>query len=89
MLQLTQTFKNSNQKGNSTEKQNGYWDGLFLKILDNLQVKFKTVHIRIESPFDNNHTSLGVSLEEMFLVNTNEFWQEKFIDRKIQIFLNY
>ena len=90
MLQLTQTFieetkklENSNQKGNSTEKQNGYWDGLFLKILDNLQVKFKNVHIRREAPFDNNHTSLGVSLEEMFVVNTNEFWQEEFIDRNI------
>ena len=91
MFQLTQTFieeakklENSEQNNAaSKEKQNTFWDGLVVKILDNLQVKFKNVHLRIESPFDNNHTSLGISLEEMFIVNTNEEWQEEFIDRNI------
>ena len=91
MLQLTQTFieetkklENGEQNNvSSKEKQNTFWDGILVKILDNLQVKFKNVHIRIEAPFDNNHTSLGISLEEMFVVNTNEEWQEEFIDRNI------
>ena len=96
MLQLTQTFieeskklENSNQNEISPkEKQNSFWDGLIIKILDNLQVKFKNVHIRIEAPFDNNHTSLGVSLEEMFVVNTNEQWEEEFIDRNVNKNIN-
>jgi hypothetical protein len=65
------------------EKQNTFWEGMVLKILDNLQVKFKNVHIRIEAPFDNNHTSFGMSLEEMFVVNTNDKWEEEFIDRNV------
>ena len=91
MLQLSQSFveetkkmENNDQKNMaSKEKQNTFWEGLTVKILDNLQVKFKNVHIRIEAPFDNNHTSIGVSLEEMFVVNTNEEWQEEFIDRNV------
>ena len=91
MLQLTQSFieetkklENSDQNEiSSTEKQNSFWDGLIIKILDNLQVRFKNVHIRIEAPFDNNHTSFGVSLKELFVVNTNEQWEEEFIDRNV------
>ena len=93
MLQLTQSFieetkklENSDQVSN--EKQNSFWDGIFVKVLDNLQVKFKNVHIRIEAPFDNNHTSLGISLEEMFVVNTNEEWEEEFIDRNVNKNIN-
>ena len=96
MLQLTQSFieeakklENADQQiDSSKEKQNSFWDGLFVKILDNLQVKFKNVHIRIEAPFNNNHTSLGISLKEMFVVNTNEEWQEEFIDRNINKNIN-
>ena len=96
MLQLTQSFieevkklENKEQKDiSSKEKQNSFWDGLIVKILDNLQVKFKNVHIRIEAPFDNNHTSLGISLEEMFVVNTNEEWEEEFIDRNVNKNIN-
>ena len=93
MLQLAQSFleetrkiemeKTGQQQNQIQEKQNTFWEGMVLKILDNLQVKFKNVHIRIEAPFDNNHTSLGVSLEEMFVVNTNENWEEEFIDRNV------
>ena len=88
MLQLTQSFiaesnKNEDGNNNNSQNQNNFWDGIFVKILDNLQVKFKNVHIRIEVPFNNNHTSLGISLQEMFVVNTNEEWKEEFIDRNV------
>ena len=96
MLQLTQSFieeakklENADQQiDSSKEKQNSFWDRLFVKILDNLQVKFKNVHIRIEAHFNNNHISLGISLKEMFVVNTNEEWQEEFIDRNINKNIN-
>ena len=80
-MELEKTGKKQNYQ--QQEKQNTFWEGMVMKILDNLQVKFKNVHIRIEAPFDNNHTSLGMSLEEMFVVNTNENWEEEFIDRNI------
>ena len=80
-MELEKTGKKQNYQ--QQEKQNTFWEGMVMKILDNLQVKFKNVHIRIEAPFDNNHTSFGMSLEEMFVVNTNENWEEEFIDRNI------
>ena len=93
MLQLGQSFIEETKKmemektgqapAPKPEKQNTFWEGMVLKILDNLQVKFKNVHIRIEAPFDNNRTSFGISLEEMFVVNTNEKWEEEFIDRNV------
>ena len=93
MLQLAQSFieetkkmemeKTGQTQPKAPEKQNTFWEGMVLKILDNLQVKFKNVHIRIEAPFDNNHTSFGMSLEEMFVVNTNDKWEEEFIDRNV------
>ena len=92
MLQLAESFleetrkiemEKTGQASQIQEKQNTFWEGMVVKILDNLQVKFKNVHIRIEAPFDNNHTSFGVSLEEMFVVNTNENWEEEFIDRNV------
>ena len=93
MLQLAQSFVEETKKmemektgqapTQQPEKQNTFWEGMVLKILDNLQVKFKNVHIRIEAPFDNNKTSIGMSLEEMFVVNTNENWEEEFIDRNV------
>ena len=93
MLQLAQSFieeakkmemeKTGQKPLPQPEKQNTFWEGMVVKILDNLQVRFKNVHIRIEAPFDNNHTSLGISLEEMFVVNTNDKWEEEFIDRNV------
>ena len=93
MLQLAQSFIEETKKMEmektgqapvqKQEKKNTFWEGMVVKILDNLQVKFKNVHIRIEAPFDNNKTSFGVSLEEMFVVNTNEKWEEEFIDRNV------
>ena len=93
MLQLAESFieetkkmemeKTGQKQLPQQEKQNTFWEGMVVKILDNLQVKFKNVHIRIEAPFDNNHTSFGMSLEEMFVVNTNDNWEEEFIDRNI------
>ena len=94
MLQLTQSFieefKKKDAENNNVapqQNQNNFWDGILLKILDNLQVRFKNVHIRIEAPI-NSHISLGVSLEEMFVVNTNEEWEEEFIDRNVNKNLN-
>ena len=80
IYQLSQALKPESSKGGD-----GYLDRLFAKILDNLHLNFKNINIRIE---DNNNKknkfSFGVTLKEMLVVNTNENWEQEFIDRSVQ-----
>jgi vacuolar protein sorting-associated protein 13A/C len=62
------------------EKSDGYFDRVLVKVLDNLQVNIKNIHIRIEEPKAPSY-SLGITLEEIFIVNTDDKWEQKFIDR--------
>ena len=78
---------NPNAPVNPNELNNaksGYVDRVLIKVLDNLHVKFKSVNIRIESSNNENNYnnfSLGLTLEEIYVVNTNEKWEPEFIDR--------
>ena len=69
-------------------EKSSYTDRVILKILDNLHLNFKNINIRIEEPNKNPCYSLGLTLEEMFVVNTNENWEEKFIDRSTNKFVD-
>jgi len=70
------------------EKSAGYIDRVLVKILDNLHVNIKNLHIRIEDTTKRPFYSLGFTLQEMLIVNTNENWEEQFIDRNKQKDLN-
>lgn len=51
------------------------------KILDNLQVTFKNINIRIEKCNNKPFYSFGLTLKEIIAINTNETWEQTFIDR--------
>ena len=74
---LTEVLEQKEQTS-KTKSSKGYVDRILMKVLDNLHVNFKHVNIRVE---DENNFSLGVTLEELFIVNTNEKWEQVFIDR--------
>jgi vacuolar protein sorting-associated protein 13A/C len=74
---LTEVLEQKEQ-ASKTKNSKGYVDRILMKVLDNLHVNFKHVNIRVE---DENNFSLGVTLEELFIVNTNEKWEQVFIDR--------
>ena len=63
------------------EENSNFSDRVLLKILDNLHVNFKNIHIRIEENIKAPFYCFGVTLREMLIVNTNENWVEQFIDR--------
>ena len=66
----------------TTEEKNlGYVQRTLMKIVDNIHVNIKNVHIRIEEPNKSPFYSLGFTLQEMMVINTNEKWEEIFIDR--------
>jgi vacuolar protein sorting-associated protein 13A/C len=75
ILELTEAFQEESQKSST------YSDRVMLKILDNLHINFKNIHIRIEEPNKPPFYCIGVTLKEMLVVNTNENWEQKFIDR--------
>ena len=88
IYQLSQALANKNN--NSTDTSGGsYIDRVMMKVLDNLHVNFKNINIRIE---DNENKisrySLGLTLQEMFVVNTNEKWEQEFIDRNVNKNIN-
>ena len=81
IYQLSQALKN---KDNNNNESGSYFDRVIVKVLDNLHVNFKNINVRIE---DNSNKiskySLGLTLQEMFVVNTNENWEQEFIDRNV------
>lgn len=81
--ELVEAFTKKEGEGSST-----YGDRIILKILDNLHVNFKNIHLRIEEPNKSPFYSIGVTLQEMLVVNTNENWEQKFIDRNVNKNIN-
>ena len=57
--------------------------------MDNLHVVIKDIHIRIEEPYnDVTMYSLGLTLNELLIRNTNEKWEHHFIKRNVNIKTN-
>ena len=55
---------------------------LVTKILDNVQLTVKNIHVRLEN-FDNfgSMFSMGLTLKEIAVHTTNSEWQKEFFDR--------
>lgn len=62
-------------------KNQSFTDSLVTKIIDNLQITIKNIHIRYEdhTSVPNHSFSLGISLEELSAVSTNSEWDPIFI----------
>ena len=51
--------------------------------MDNLQINFSNIHIRIEDFSISPPISFGFTLQSLCVINTNEDWEPIFIDRNI------
>ena len=53
-----------------------------MKIIDNIQVKVKSVHVRLEEHFsgDSSYT-FGAMLSSLDINTTNENWYPQYVDR--------
>ena len=57
---------------------------LITKIVDNLQINLKDIHVRIENQDTlepENSFSLGITLQEIDLYTTDEHWKRVYLDR--------
>lgn len=62
-------------------KQQSFTESLVSKIIDNLQITIKNIHIRYEdqSSFDDHPFSVGISLQELSAISTDSEWDPSFI----------
>lgn len=67
----------------STGKTGGYTDRILIKILDNLHLVFKNINLRIEEPNKKPYYSIGLTLKEVLVINTNDKWKPHFVDRNV------
>lgn len=68
-------------KGNSAENDS-FMNALVTKIIDNLQVKIKNIHVRFEDnkSHPQNPFAVGLTLSNLSAVSTDSNWVEAFIE---------
>ncbi|CCD24807.1 membrane morphogenesis protein VPS13 NDAI_0D04940 [Naumovozyma dairenensis CBS 421] len=88
--ELANRVKSSNDSqpsSSSQQQQNNndtsFTQSLVTKIIDNLQVTIKNIHIRYEdmdSVFSKDPCAFGLTLKQLSAVSTNEDWEPSFIE---------
>lgn len=83
-LDSAELLKEKNQEGMSQEEQQknqSFTQSLVTKIVDNLQVEVKNIHIRYEDSISapGHPFSLGMTLEEFSAISTDGQWAPTFI----------
>ena len=66
------------------KKEQGMTASMITRIVDNLQVSLKNLHIRVEREdviTPQNSFSLGITLQEIDLYTTDANWERIYIDR--------
>ncbi|KAH8596858.1 putative vacuolar protein sorting-associated protein 13 [Bisporella sp. PMI_857] len=83
-LDSAEILKERNQEGMTSEEQKknqSFTDSLVTKIVDNLQITVKNIHIRYEDSISapGHPFGLGFTLEEFSAFSTDEQWKPTFI----------
>ncbi|KAI9912176.1 hypothetical protein PsorP6_009273 [Peronosclerospora sorghi] len=61
--------------------QDGFAARLFNKIIDNLELHIRRIHVRIEDHNTGDHPfALGLTIESVHIQSTNSSWQPSFVD---------
>lgn len=81
LLETAELFKSS-AKGASAAENDSFMNALVTKIIDNLQVVIKNIHVRFED--NKSHPqkpfAVGLTLSNLSAVSTDENWVEAFIE---------
>lgn len=83
-LDSAEMLKDRNQEGLSQEEQQksqSFTDSLVTKIVDNLQITVKNIHVRYEDSISapGHPFALGLTLEEFSAVSTDAGWKPSYI----------
>jgi len=83
MLAQHELVRNMKKQGAEQKENDGFVSKLIDKVVDNIQVKIKRIHVRYEgeSEIDPGRTyAFGATLEGIAAVSTDENWQPKFLE---------
>ncbi|RKP03518.1 hypothetical protein CXG81DRAFT_9373 [Caulochytrium protostelioides] len=76
-LQSTEVFAKETEK---QVGQSGFMASLVTKIVENVQISIKNIHIRYEDQVSHDRPfSAGITIEEVSAVTTNEDWEETIV----------
>ena len=83
-LDSAEMLKDRNQEGMSQEEQQknqSFTDSLVTKIVDNLQITVKNIHVRYEDSISapGHPFALGITLEEFSAISTDGDWKPTYI----------
>lgn len=83
-LDSAEMLKDRNQEGMSEEEQQknqSFTESLVTKIVDNLQIKVKNIHVRYEDSISapGHPFSLGLTLEQFSAISTDGEWKPTYI----------
>lgn len=81
LLETAELFRSSNA-GKSGENDDTFVSALVTKIIDNLQVVIKNIHVRYEDSKSHpgNPFSVGLTLSNLSAVSTDSTWNEAFLE---------
>jgi vacuolar protein sorting-associated protein 13A/C len=73
-------------KTSADSKDDGMGKKFLIKIIDNVQVTIKNIHVRYEDPGSARTTpySMGITLQELAVNTTNPQWEKTFYDRNLK-----
>jgi len=74
---MTRTSQGASSDDKEKEKQENFTTSLVTKIIENLQVTIRNIHIRMEEP--SVGVAVGATLGELSAVSTNKDWEPAFI----------
>jgi vacuolar protein sorting-associated protein 13A/C len=83
-LDSAEMLKDRNQEGMSQEEQQknqSFTESLVTKIVDNLQIRVKNIHVRYEDSISTpgHPFALGITLEEFSAISTDGEWKPTYI----------
>ncbi|KAJ2768452.1 Vacuolar protein sorting-associated protein 13, partial [Coemansia nantahalensis] len=81
LLRQQQQLKSKHLAGDAEKKQASFTDQLITKIVDNLQIVIKRIHVRYEDHISNpgHMMAVGATLGELSAVSTDAEWRETFL----------
>lgn len=82
MLETAELFKSKAGSSASTAESDSFVSALVTKIIDNLQVVIKNIHVRFEDNKSHSQKpfAVGLTLSNLSAVSTDENWVEAFIE---------
>jgi vacuolar protein sorting-associated protein 13A/C len=78
---IKETFEAIADKIKESKKEDGMLDKLGKKIIDNLKMQIKNIHIRFEEANQEHIYSFGLALKSLTFGTTDKNWNPIYIER--------